>query len=177
MRLVAFVVGSLALTLLLGCGETLPPGRNPALEDGSIARASIAPGQSCGSSAELISLPEHCLWPETRARSMTLEAAADVVVDVDAEGRPQGGEVQKGPGDPALDAAVLACAMQGRYRAAWNGAGKTCPVTVKLARYPSDVARRRDLRIPGECSSIHHGYEPLTGVAPGLECSPMPRLQ
>jgi hypothetical protein len=88
----------------------------------------------------LIELPEHCRWPDSQRRSAVLETSANVVVDVDAEGKPRGARVIDGATtDSELQQAVVTCAMHGRYRSAWNGAGQTCPVKIRLARYPTDV--------------------------------------
>lgn len=134
-----FAVG-LTLFAIYGCGGTGARVVNPYVEDGTVARASIeSPG--CGSKATLIELPEHCRWPEGARRSAVLATSANVVVDVDAEGKPKNARLTDAAssGEGELQAAVVSCAMQGRYRPAWNGAGETCPVTIRLARYPTDV--------------------------------------
>jgi hypothetical protein len=73
-----------------------------------------------------------------------LATSASVVVDVDADGKPRSARVVDATPNANANAnelrgAVVTCAMHGRYRAAWNGAGETCPVTIRLARYPTDL--------------------------------------
>lgn len=164
----AFVLGSVAL--LTACGEATPAARSRVLVDGSIARAAVV-SPACGARASLLELPEHCAWPEGARRTMILAAQADIVVDVDEQGRPRSARVVGATPDPQLDAAVVECAMKGRYAAAWNGAGETCPTTVRLARYPSDVMPPR-ARLPGDCVS-----GPGTAFSPGQRpsvCLPEP---
>lgn len=152
----AFVLGS--LVLLTACGEATPEAKSRVIDDGSIARASVA-SPACGSRATLIELPDHCAWPEAARRTRVIDTQADVVVDVDEHDAPRSARIVRGTSDGELDAAVVACAMRGHYRAAWNGAGETCPVTIRLARYASDVAPRQ-ARLPGDCTQIAAG--PLT---------------
>ena len=112
---------------------------NPYVEDGPVARASIE-SEGCGARATLIELPEHCRWPESARRSAVLATTANVVVDVDANGKARSARVvEANANEGELQNAVVTCAMHGRYRAAWNGAGETCPVKIRLARYPTDV--------------------------------------
>jgi hypothetical protein len=124
---------------IVACGGSANQPVNPYLEDGTVARASIE-SDGCGARATLIELPEHCRWPESARRSPVLATSANVVVDVDAEGKPQRARViDANARESELQTAVVTCAMHGRYRAAWNGAGETCPVKIRLARYPTDV--------------------------------------
>jgi hypothetical protein len=131
---VAFV-----MSVMAGCASNAQQAVNPILEDGTVARASIE-SPTCGSAATIISLPEHCGWPAAQRYSRTLTKTANVVVAVDEKGAPSSARVvDRSPDDEANDAFV-SCAMHGTYRPAWNGAGETCPLTIRLARYPSDVA-------------------------------------
>ncbi len=98
-----------------------------------------------------------------------LEAKADVVVDVDEHDVARSARVVRGTSDDELDAAVVACAMRGRYRAAWSGAGQTCPVTVRLARYASDLAPRQ-ARLPGDCVQV--GGYPSSMASFSGSCAP-----
>ena len=124
---------------LVGCGGAGNQPVNPYLEDGTVARASIE-SDGCGSKATLIELPEHCRWPESARRSSVLATSANVIVDVDASGKPRSARLADGKASEGeLQSAVITCAMHGRYRAAWDGAGETCPVKIRLARYPTDV--------------------------------------
>lgn len=134
----AVTFGMVAIGASVACSGSDKHIVNPYIEDGSAARASIE-SQGCGERASLIELPEHCRWPDSARRTAVLETSASVVVDVDAEGRPQSARVVDGAHDPELQQAVVTCAMHGRYRSAWNGAGATCPVKIRLARYPTDV--------------------------------------
>lgn len=136
---------SLAVTLsafaLFACAGSDRSIVNPYIEDGAAARATVE-SAGCGTRATLIELPEHCRWPESARRTALLATTANVVVDVDAGGKPRSARVVDGAAsanDSELQQAVVTCAMHGRYRAAWNGAGETCPMTIRLARYPSDV--------------------------------------
>lgn len=132
----AMVLSAMAF---VACGGAGNQPVNPYLEDGTVARASIE-SDGCGSRATLIELPEHCRWPESARRSPVLATSANVVVDVDADGKPRSARlVDANANDSELQSAVVTCAMHGRYRAAWNGAGETCPVRIRLARYPTDV--------------------------------------
>lgn len=160
------VAGS--FVLLAACGEAVPEAKSRVIDDGSIARASVL-SPSCGARATLIELPDHCAWPESARRSKVLEAKADVVVDVDEHDVARSARVLRGTSDDDLDAAVVACAMQGRYRAAWSGAGQTCPVTVRLARYASDLAPRQ-ARLPGDC--VRGVGFPFSMAAFGGVCGP-----
>lgn len=134
----AIMIASLSL---VACGGRDADVASAYAEDGSVARASIV-SAGCGSQATLIELPAHCAWPLAAHRRTVLATSANVVVDVDAEGRPGGARVVDSAGDEELDAALVGCAMRGKYRPAWNGAGATCPTTVRLARYPMDLAPR-----------------------------------
>lgn len=163
----AFVVGSLAL--VVACGEATPQAKSRVIVDGSIARASVV-SPPCGSRATLIELPEHCAWPESARRTMLLDAQADVVVDVDEQGRPRSARVVAPTSDRELDAALAECAMRGRYAPAWNGAGETCPTRVRLARYASDVAPRY-ARLPGDCTPGVGGPLGSPAISPG-GCTP-----
>lgn len=138
----SFAVGVGSVLAIVGCGASDPHAVNAAAEDGSVARASIE-SPTCGARATLIELPEHCRWPDVARRSSLLSTSANVVVAVDVEGKPHTARVvgSTSSGDAELEAAVVACAMQGRYRPAWDGAGETCAVTIRLARYASDVVR------------------------------------
>ena len=130
---------ALTMIALVGCGGSDAHVVNPYMEDGTVARTSIE-SEGCGSRATLIELPEHCRWPESQRQSPVIATSANVVVDVDAEGKPRSARiVGDGASESDLSNAVVTCAMQGRYRAAWNGAGQTCPLTIRLARYASDV--------------------------------------
>ena len=130
---------ALSTMAIAACGGAGNQPVNPYLEDGTVARASIE-GGGCGARATLIELPEHCRWPESARRSPVLATSANVIVAVDAEGKPRSARlVESNANDSELQGAVVTCAMHGRYRAAWNGAGETCPVTIRLARYPTDV--------------------------------------
>jgi hypothetical protein len=132
----------LTMFALVGCAGSDARVVNPYVEDGSVARASIE-SEGCGSRATLIELPEHCRWPDEARSSAVLSTSANVVVDVDADGKPRSARVVDSNLSVAeLGGAVAECAMHGRYRAAWNGAGETCPVKIRLARYPSDVVAR-----------------------------------
>lgn len=133
----AALVGIVVAAAACGANRSQPV--NPYVEDGTIARASIE-SEGCGAKATLIELPEHCRWPDSARRSAVLATSANVVVDVDADGKPRSARVVDGTSNESeLQNAVVTCAMHGRYRAAWNGAGETCPVKIRLARYPSDV--------------------------------------
>jgi hypothetical protein len=135
----SFAVVLATIGMTVACGGSTNQPVNPYLEDGTVARASIE-SDGCGARATLIELPEHCRWPESARRSPVLATSANVVVDVDADGKPRSARVMDGNArENELSSAVVTCAMQGRYRAAWNGAGETCPVKIRLARYPTDV--------------------------------------
>jgi hypothetical protein len=132
---------------VVACGGSGGQPVNPYVDDGTVARASIE-SEGCGARATLIALPEHCRWPESARRSPVLATSASVVVDVDADGKPRSARVvdatpnanaNANANEGELRGAVVTCAMHGRYRAAWNGAGETCPVTIRLARYPTDL--------------------------------------
>lgn len=112
---------------------------NPIFEDGSIARASIE-SPTCGSAATLISLPEHCAWPAEQRTTRSLTKSANVVVAVDEKGAPRSARVVDPSSDEETNEVFVTCAMHGTYRPAWNGAGETCPLAIRLSRYPSDVA-------------------------------------
>ena len=142
---VALLAVAFSTIAIAACGGAAGQPVNPYVEDGTVARASIE-SEGCGAKATLIELPEHCRWPDSARRSATLSTTASVVVDVDADGKPKGARVvdasanaAANPNELELQSAVVTCAMHGRYRAAWNGAGETCPVRIRLARYPSDV--------------------------------------
>lgn len=140
----AVMVSTMSMTMaVVACGGQGNQPVNPYLEDGTVARASIE-SDGCGARATLIELPEHCRWPESARRSPVLATSANVVVAVDADGKPRSARVvdanaNANDGAGELQSAVVTCAMHGRYRAAWNGAGETCPVKIRLARYPTDV--------------------------------------
>jgi hypothetical protein len=134
----AFAV-ALSTIAVIACGGSAGQPVNPYVEDGTVARASIE-SEGCGARATLIELPEHCRWPESARRSPVLATSANVVVEVDADGKPRSARVvEANANEGELQNAVVTCAMHGRYRAAWNGAGETCPVKIRLARYPTDV--------------------------------------
>lgn len=136
-----FAIAVSFVGLVVACGGGDAHAVNPYVEDGTVARATIE-SEGCGALATLIELPDHCRWPEAARRSPVLSTSANVVVDVDADGKPRGAKVvdaNTNANEADLRSAVVTCAMQGRYRAAWNGAGQTCPVKIRLARYPTDV--------------------------------------
>lgn len=109
-----------------------------------VARVNVIERTECAERATLVALPEHCAWPVAAAKARVLSVDVQVAAQVGADGNVTGVRVLQGPQGNELGEAAVACARRGEYRAARDEAGdavsgETCPLTIRLARYASDL--------------------------------------
>jgi TonB family protein len=150
-----------------GCAEQNAETAPTAPGGAPIARATLVEGWGClDTQAAVIRMPEHCAWPPALARSRIVSADIQVVSRVDARGAVVDVRVVRGPPDGAFDEAAIACARRATYRAAGMGLGvaesETCPLTVRLARYVTDLDPRTR-----ECPPSAYAVTPLIPGGPG----------
>lgn len=111
----------------------------------------------------------------TRSRlDWVLSADVQLVADVNADGTPRAVRVLKAPQGYELEESVVECAMRGEYAAAsdesGNGvAGETCPITLRLRRYASDVGRSDPPPIP--CPVVQPYATGTTLPSAGTDCT------
>jgi hypothetical protein len=148
-----FVV-SLLLVLSLGtngCHSALIKDPDDARAGALVARVEIIQGTSCPGLASVAQAPEHCAWPSSSDRSLIEAVVFRVVAHVGADGHAASVQVIDAP--PGFDAAAADCAMRFTYRPVADetsapGASDSCPVTVRLARYVSDINPRGPANVP-----------------------------
>jgi hypothetical protein len=118
-----------------------------------IARVKVVEGE-CRAGAAMVSAPEHCAWPSRLALAPILSVEVQVVSQVRVNGSLEAVRVVGGPPGHDFDEAAVACARRATYRAQADesgapSAGETCPVTLRLSRYATDLdARNQDRPCP-----------------------------
>lgn len=143
-----------------------------------VARAKVVDGLDCEGKANVVAVPEHCAWPASAARGPIVSVDVQVVAKVTADGKVEDVRVVRSPEGNGFDEAAIACARRAEYQPARGPEGasvpsETCPVTLRLARYVTDIdPTGRDRPCPPSV-----GYRgpaaasgPATGAAEPLRC-------
>ncbi|MBX3191104.1 MAG: hypothetical protein KF819_29170 [Labilithrix sp.] len=109
-----------------------------------VAHVKMVDGFDCRDRASVVTLPKHCAWPVSAAHAPILSVDVQLVSRIDAAGKVDAVRILSAPAGNEFDAAAIACAKRAEYRAAVDASGvgvasETCPVTLRLARYPTDL--------------------------------------
>jgi hypothetical protein len=169
---------SIALLGLTGCRSGILAEESALRPESRLAaRVSVLEGTSCPGQASVVTVPEQCVWPESEARSRIMTAVVQVVVSVGADGHPDQARVLRAPDDHDFAASAIQCALRVEYRPHVDESGapvaaETCPVTLKLTRYASDVAQGEPP--PFICAPVRSTYNPSVGNTAelgGSDCS------
>jgi len=168
----AVASSSLALVALAalgsaGCHEARPDEQLARADHLVIARVEVLAGRDCGDNANVVSAPEHCVLSREAARRGLVSTDVQLVASVDANG--QAGDVRllKVAEGLELEDAVRDCARRLTYAPGFDAHGRsvvkeTCPVTLRLTRYKSDVAKKEAPPLP--CPVVRP-YNPAAGAS------------
>jgi TonB family protein len=107
-----------------------------------VARVTVVDGAQCGDAkANIVNAPEHCLWPSTEALAPVLSVDVRVVSQVGKDGTVEAVRVLGAPAGNKFDDAAIACARRAEYRAPAEAlvSSETCPITLRFARYVTDL--------------------------------------
>lgn len=161
-------------SLFVACAPSAPAENARSQFRPGVARVDVLEGRECGGRASVRSVPEHCDLTTRSHLDWVLSADVQLVADVNADGTPRAVRVVKAPQGYELEESVVECAMRGEYTAAadqsGNGvAGETCPITLRLRRYASDVGRSDPPPIP--CPVVQPYSTGTTLPSAGADCT------
>ncbi len=177
-RLASALLVLTPLAAAAGCADTAAAGAPAVRGGGPVARATLVEGWGCtNTQAGVVEVPEHCAWPPALSRAPILSADVQVVASVGPRGEVVDVRIVRGPPDGKFDEAALACARRVKYRvpATWTqgaASADTCPLTLRLARYVTDLdPRQRDC--PPSMYSVVPVGQVGQGSMPGGDSNPL----